>query len=387
MNDPQTEKQVTLLRLKKRKKMIIIFCSLIIVAALFSCCWLYAFRAIQTTDDAYVMGNQITVSSQVAGSVISVHYKESDRVLKGDVLVTLDDTDARLAYQKAVHDLADTARKTRQLYVNDDQYAAAVRQNEIAYQQALADFQRRNSLTGAAAIAKEDLQHARNAVASNKAALDVATEALRSNRTLIAGTSLEKQPAILQAADSVREAWIALQRTRVRSPVTGYIAQRTVQVGETLASGQALLSVVPADELWVEANFKETQLSKVNIGQPVSVVSDLYGSKVVFNGKVEGISLGTGSTFSVLPAQNATGNWIKVVQRLPVRISLDPQEVNAHPLRMGLSTTVTLHEMQTGEGSLATTQRTSPAWHSDALVIDTRSIDNDILAIIHANAN
>lgn len=386
MNAPQQEKNITTLRQKTRKKIMFIFCLVFIIAAVASGCWLYLFRAVQSTDDAYIMGNKIAISSQVAGSVISVHYKETDRVLKGDVLVTLDDTDARINYRKAIHNLADSVRKIKQLYINDDQYAAAVRKSNIVYQQTLADFQRRKSLAGVAAISKEELQHARNAVIESEAALDVAREALRSNHALIAGTVLEKHPEILQAADSVREAWISLQRTRVVSPVTGYVAQRNVQVGETLTSGQSVLSVVPADDMWVEANFKETQLSGIKIGQDVSVVTDLYGSKVMFNGKVEGISMGTGSAFSILPAQNATGNWIKVVQRLPVRIRLDPQQVNAHPLRIGLSTTVTLHETHTGGESLATAQRISPAWHSDALVIDTTSIDNDILAIIQANA-
>ncbi len=359
----------------------------IVIAAMASATWWYFnSRNVQSTDDAYVMGNQVTISSQVNGSVVSVNYTNTDLVQQGDVLVNLDDTDANLNFKKVKNKLAETVRKTKQIYVNDAQYNANIAQAKIAYQQAQADYQRRTQLMGAGAFSKEDLQHARNAVSSSKAALDVAIEQYRSNRTLIQNSTLEQQPAILLAAEQMREAWLALQRTKIRSPVTGYVAQRNVQVGETLSAGQALLSIVPADQLWIDANFKETQLSGVRIGQKVSVVSDLYGSNVVFNGVVEGIDMGTGGAFSVLPAQNATGNWIKVVQRLPVRITLDAEQLKAYPLRIGLSTTVTLRENNTNGPALSTTQRQKPAYQSQALVLDTSSIDQEIQDIIKANA-
>ena len=373
--------------LEKRKQWLLIFLMVIVITAMASAAWWYFnSRNVQSTDDAYVMGNQVTISSQVNGSVVSVNYTNTDLVQQGDVLVNLDDTDANLSFKKAKNNLAETVRKTQQIYIADAQYNANITQARIAYQQAQADYQRRTRLMGAGAFSKEDLQHARNAVSSSKAALDVAIEQYRGNRILIQNSTLEQQPAILLAVEQMREAWLALQRTKIRSPVTGYVAQRNVQVGETLSAGQALLSVVPADQLWIDANFKETQLSGVRIGQKVSVVSDLYGSKVVFDGVVEGINMGTGGAFSVLPAQNATGNWIKVVQRLPVRITLDEQQIKAYPLRIGLSTTVTLREINTNGPALSTTQRQKPAYQSQALVLDTASIDTEIQDIIKANA-
>ncbi|ATM75148.1 MULTISPECIES: EmrA/EmrK family multidrug efflux transporter periplasmic adaptor subunit [Serratia] len=384
---PQPDSNPVKTPLEKRKQWLLIFLMVIVIAAMASATWWYFnSRNVQSTDDAYVMGNQVTISSQVNGSVVSVNYTNTDLVQQGDVLVNLDDTDANLNFKKVKNKLAETVRKTKQIYVNDAQYNANIAQAKIAYQQAQADYQRRTQLMGAGAFSKEDLQHARNAVSSSKAALDVAIEQYRSNRTLIQNSTLEQQPAILLAAEQMREAWLALQRTKIRSPVTGYVAQRNVQVGETLSAGQALLSIVPADQLWIDANFKETQLSGVRIGQKVSVVSDLYGSNVVFDGVVEGINMGTGGAFSVLPAQNATGNWIKVVQRLPVRITLDAEQLKAYPLRIGLSTTVTLRENNTNGPALSTTQRQKPAYQSQALVLDTSSIDQEIQDIIKANA-
>ncbi|WP_337048549.1 EmrA/EmrK family multidrug efflux transporter periplasmic adaptor subunit [Serratia fonticola] len=384
---PQPDSNPVKTPLEKRKQWLLIFLMVIVIAAMTSATWWYFnSRNVQSTDDAYVMGNQVTISSQVNGSVVSVNYTNTDLVQQGDVLVNLDDTDANLNFKKVKNKLAETVRKTKQIYVNDAQYNANIAQAKIAYQQAQADYQRRTQLMGAGAFSKEDLQHARNAFSSSKAALDVAIEQYRSNRTLIQNSTLEQQPAILLAAEQMREAWLALQRTKIRSPVTGYVAQRNVQVGETLSAGQALLSIVPADQLWIDANFKETQLSGVRIGQKVSVVSDLYGSNVVFDGVVEGINMGTGGAFSVLPAQNATGNWIKVVQRLPVRITLDAEQLKAYPLRIGLSTTVTLRENNTNGPALSTTQRQKPAYQSQALVLDTSSIDQEIQDIIKANA-
>lgn len=384
---PQSDSNPVKTPLEKRKQWLLIFLMVFVIAATASTAWWYFnTRNVQSTDDAYVMGNQVTISSQVNGSVVSVNYTNTDLVHQGDVLVNLDDTDANLSFKKAKNNLAETVRKTKQIYIADAQYNANIAQAKIAYQQAQADYQRRTRLMGAGAFSKEDLQHARNAVSSSKAALDVAIQEYRGNRILIQNVTLEQQPAILLAVEQMREAWLALQRTKIRSPVTGYVAQRNVQVGETLSAGQALLSIVPADQLWIDANFKETQLSGVRIGQKVSVVSDLYGSQVVFDGVVEGINMGTGGAFSVLPAQNATGNWIKVVQRLPVRITLDQQQIKAYPLRIGLSTTVTLRENNTNGPALSTTQRQKPAYQSQALVLDTASIDGEILAIIKANA-
>lgn len=275
MNNLNTDENIAGKQIQKRKKLLLIFAAVIVIVAGSSTAWWYFdLRDVQSTDDAYVKGNQIAISSLVAGSVISVNYTDTDLVRQGDVLVTLDDTDARINFNKAANNLANTVRKIKQMYIADDQYNANVQEAKIAYQQALADYQRRSRLQGAAAISRENMQHAKDAVDSSKAALDVAVQAYRGNRVLIQNTALEKQPEVLMAAESMREAWVALQRTKVRSPVTGYLAQRNVQVGETIGSGQALMSIIPAEQVWINANFKETQLSGVKIGQKVSIVTD-----------------------------------------------------------------------------------------------------------------
>ena len=385
MNTLMTNPNTHIKQIQKRKKMLFFFSAVIVIIAITSTAWWYVdLRDVQSTDDAYVKGNQIGISSMVAGSVIRVNYIDTDLVRKGDVLVTLDDTDADISFKKATNNLIQVVRKINQMFIADDQYNARIKEAKIANQQSLADYQRLSRLAGA--ISREDLQHAKNALDSSKAALDVAVQVFRGNRALIQETALEKQPEVVIAAESLREAWVALQRTKVRSPVTGYVAQRNVQVGETIGSGQALMSIIPAEQVWIDANFKETQLSGVAIGQKVSIVTDFYGRDVVFDGKVDGINMGTGSAFSVLPAQNATGNWIKVVQRLPVRIMLDAEQVKAYPLRIGLSATVTLRKTSERGKSLATTQNQTPAYESDALVIDTTPIDNKIRNIIKANA-
>lgn len=230
------------------------------------------------------------------------------------------------------------------------------------------------------------MQHARDAVATAKAQLDVAEQQYNANQAMILNTTLENQPAVKQSAAELRDAWLALQRTEVLSPIDGFVSRRSVQVGAQISSTTPLLAVVPARHLWVDANFKETQLAGVRIGQPATVTSDIYGSDVVYHGKVVGLDMGTGSAFSLLPAQNATGNWIKVVQRLPVRIELDPKEVAQHPLRIGLSTLVSIDTDNTEGAVLASNVRTTPAYESNALALDLAPVNQLIADIIRANA-
>lgn len=222
---------------------------------------------------------------------------------------------------------------------------------------------------------------------SAQAALDVATQQYNANQAMLLNTSLENQPAVQQSATALRDAWLALQRTDIRSPINGYVSQRSVQVGSQISTSSALMAVVPDRQLWIDANFKETQLADVRIGQPAKIVSDIYGDDVVYHGKVVGLDMGTGSAFSLLPAQNATGNWIKVVQRLPVRVSIDPQDLAKHPLRIGLSTLVTVDTSDKQGAVLATSVRTTPAYQSNALELSLAPVNQVILAIISANAD
>lgn len=348
--------------------------------------WFLVLRHHQSTDDAYVAGNQIQIMAQVSGSVTHVNVDNTDFVKQGQVLVELDPTDAQQAFERAKTELANSVRQTHQLIINSKQYQANIELRQTELNKAQSDLSRREALGSANAIGREEVQHARDAVATAKAALEVARQQYQANQAMILDTPLEKQPAIQQASVEMRDAWLALQRTKIVSPIDGYVSRRSVQIGARISPTSALMAVVPANHLWVDANFKETQLANMRIGQPATVVADIYGDDVVYQGKVVGLDMGTGSAFSLLPAQNATGNWIKVVQRLPVRIELDPKQVAEHPLRIGLSALVNVDTANTEGSALAETSRTTPAYQSDALTLDLTPVNQDISAIIQANA-
>lgn len=373
---------------KPRRKRILTLLTLLFLflGCLWLAYWFLVLRHHQETDDAYVAGNQIQIMSQVAGSVTSVNVDSTDFVRKGDVLIELDPTDAQQAYERTQTALANSVRQVHQLLINSRQYQANIALKQTALNQAVSDLNRRAALGKVNAIGREDVQHARDAVASAQASLDVAKQQFAANQALILNTPLEKQPAIQQSAADLRNAWLALQRTHIVSPVDGYVSRRSVQVGARIASTSALMVVVPAKGLWVDANFKETQLANMRIGQPATIVSDLYGDDVVYKGKVVGLDMGTGSAFSLLPAQNATGNWIKVVQRLPVRVELDPQELADHPLRIGLSMQVNVDTANADGKVLSDVPRSEPAYQSDALELNMAPVNQTIDEIIRANA-
>ncbi len=374
---------------KSRKKYFIVFLGVVlpVFIGLFFYWDLVLSRQVNT-DDAYVTGNMNAVSSQVNGSVTTINYTDTEFVRKGDIVIGLDKTDSIIAFNQAKNNLANTVREMRKLYVLDSQYLANVNAAKIQAKQASEDYQRRQRLAASGVIAREDLEHAKDSVISSNAALDAAVQAYKANKTLIMNTSLAQQPQVLQAADNMKQAWLALQRTDIRSPVTGYVAQRNVQVGETITPAQPLMAVVPAQQMWVNANFKETQLTDVRIGQPVTLTSELYGDKVIFHGHVKGINMGTGNAFSLLPSQNASGNWIKVVQRVPVNVVLDENELSQHPLRIGLSMNATIDigaSQRNALPELSTVVASSPAYVSDALVIDTTPVEMEIARIINLN--
>lgn len=372
---------------KKRKGALLLLAALfILIGVAWLVYWFMVLRHFQETDDAYVAGNQVQIMAQVPGSVNKVWFEDTDYVKKGDVLVTLDKTDAEQAFEKAQNALATSVRQTHQLIINNRQYQATIELRKTALVQAQADLKRREPLGAANLIGREDLQHARDAVASAKAQLDVAEQQLNANQAMILNTSLENQPAVKQSAAELRDAWLALKRTDIVSPIDGFVSRRSVQVGAQISTSTPLMAIVPATHLWVDANFKETQLADVRIGQPATVVSDIYGDDIVYQGKVVGLDMGTGSAFSLLPAQNATGNWIKVVQRLPVRIELDPKEVEKHPLRIGLSTLVKIDTSNVEGPVLATQARKTPAYESNALMLDLAPANQLIADIIRANA-
>lgn len=371
----------------KRKGALLLLTLLFVVLAVgYGIWWFLVLRHYAETDDAYVAGNQVQIMSQVSGSVTKVWVDDTDFVHKGDVLVTLDPTDAREAFEKSKTALANSVRQTRQLIINSRQYQANIAVKRTALSQAETDLRRRVPLGKDNLIGREELQHARDAVASAQAQLDAAVEQYNANQAMILNTPLADQPAVKQAATEVRNAWLALERTRIVSPMTGYVSRRAVQVGAQIGTSTALMAIVPATGLWVDANFKETQLANMRIGQPATVVSDIYGDKVEYKGKVVGLDMGTGSAFSLLPAQNATGNWIKVVQRLPVRIELDQQQLQQYPLRIGLSTLVKVNTSDSSGPMLATQTRSKPAYESDARELALTPVNQLIDNIIRANA-
>jgi membrane fusion protein (multidrug efflux system) len=312
--------------------------------------WLVASHY-EDTDNAYVSGNVIQITPQIGGTVMSIGADDTDFVKAGQPLVQLDPADAKVALEQAEAALAQSVRQVRTLYANNGSLAAQVtlRQSDIVKAQsdiakAQDDLQRRRALSGNGAVSKEELNHAetqldtaKSALAAAQAGVVAAKEALVSNQSLTEGTSVAQHPSVLSAASKVREAYLATQRVAMPAPVDGYVAKRTVQLGQRVAAGTPMMSIVPLNQLWVDANFKEVQLRNIRIDQPVKLTADVYGKKVEYTGRVAGLGVGTGSAFALLPAQNATGNWIKVVQRVPVRIALDPEQLKANPLRIGLS--------------------------------------------------
>ncbi len=377
----------SLAKQKKRKILLTLLAVICLIAALsYATYYFLVLRNYQETDDAYVAGNQVQIIPQVTGNVSKVWFDNTDKVNKGDILVSLDKTDAKQAVDKAKTQLANSVRQTRQLMINSQQYQANIEQRKIALSQAQADLNRRIPLGKSNLIGREELQHARDAVTTASAALEAAQQQYNANQALLLNTDLQNQPAVQSSAAELRNAWLALQRTDIRSPITGYVSRRNVQVGAMVSTSSPLMVVVPPDQIWVDANFKETQLARMRIGQPATVIADIYGDDIVYQGKVVGLDMGTGSAFSLLPAQNATGNWIKVVQRLPVRIALDPQQIKDHPLRIGLSTLVSVDTKNSQGDILAKTTRQQPAYSSDVLQLSLQPVDALISKIIQSNA-
>ncbi len=346
--------------------------------------WLYASRY-ESTDDAYVAGDLVGVMSQVSGTVVSIGADETDRVQAGQELVRLDATDYRIALQDAEQQLARAVRQVHTVFANRDQLTAVVAQRRADLDRAEADLARRRGLTASGAVSAEELGHAQDAVNAARDALTAAQKNLVAGIALVGHTGVPDNPEVEAAATQVERAWLNVQRTSVRAPVSGYVARRAVQLGERIAPGTPLMAIVPLERLRVDANFKEVQLDRMRIGQPARVIADLYGRHVEYHGRVEGVGLGTGAAFALLPAQNATGNWIKVVQRVPVRITLDPKELEAHPLRVGLSTRARVDVHDSAGTQLATAPRREPVLATDAYDTDLGEIRARIAEIVRAN--
>ena len=345
---------------KRKRWLTIVIGAFALIGIGYGIYWAVDLRYLQSTDDAYVNGNVVQITPQIAGTVTAIAADDTQYVKAGQSLVQLDQADAKVNLDQAEAQLAKTVREVRTLYATTNQLDAtvAVRQSELA--KANEDLTRRQRLVASGAISNEELQHAKDAVANAKAAMLAAQQALEAGKSRVDKTTLENHPDVLNASAKVREAYINFERTALPAPVSGYVAKRSVQLGQRVSPGTPLMAVVPLDQVWVDANFKEPQLANMRVGQPVNLKADLYGNKIVYHGKIIGFGAGTGSSFALLPAQNATGNWIKIIQRVPVRIALDEKEVKQHPLQIGLSMEAEIDTRERGGERLPKITQSAP---------------------------
>ncbi|MBP8027744.1 MAG: efflux RND transporter periplasmic adaptor subunit [Acinetobacter sp.] len=363
---PEPDEQISDAALKaKRKKALSMVALILIIAAVAYTVWTLFFNHSVSTENAYVGAETASITSMVSGQVLDVMVSDTQQVKKGDLLVRVNERDAEIALAQAQAELMKAQRQYKQtqanssalnsqVFVSDDGIHSAeaqVAKAQAELNKAQDDLARRSQLSTSGAISKEELSTAQSAVNNAQAGLDLAKaglaqaqssqkaaqSTLAANEALIRGSNETSTPDVLIAQAHLKQAILDLERTEIKAPFDGVIARRNIQVGQRVAPGTVLMMLVPISKLYVDANFKESQLAKVKAGQKAVLTSDLYGDEVEFHGTVVGFSGGTGSAFALIPAQNATGNWIKVVQRLPVRIALDPKELAEHPLRVGLS--------------------------------------------------
>ncbi len=343
--------------------------------------WYFMFgRWFEDTDDAYVQGNQVQITPLVAGTVVAINADDGMRVERGQLLVQLDPADTEVALQQAEANLAKTVRQTRGLYRSVEGAQADLNARQVTLKRVREDFNRRKDLAATGAISNEELAHARDELAGPEAAV-----AFERSNALVDDTVIATQPDVQAAAAQLRQAYLNNARAGIVAPVSGYIARRSVQVGQRVQPGTALMAVVPTDQMWVEANFKETQLRHMRLGQEVELRSDLYGGDVTYKGRIDSLGLGTGSAFSLLPAQNASGNWIKIVQRVPVRIAIDAKQLAEHPLRIGLSIKAEV-SLRDQKGTVLPTQfAKGQVFDTDVYAKQLHSADDVIHTIIQGN--
>ncbi|WP_025804723.1 efflux RND transporter periplasmic adaptor subunit [Pseudomonas chlororaphis] len=372
---------------RKRKVMLLGLVALIVLGGLGVFAWyeLYG-RWNQGTDDAYVNGNVVEITPLVTGTVVSIGADDGDLVHEGQVLINFDPNDAEVGLQSAEANLARTVRQVRGLYSNVDGMRAQVAAQKAEVQKAQDNFNRRRTLATSGAISQEELSHARDDLTSAQNALANAQQQLNTTNALVDDTVVSNHPDVQAAAAQLRQAYLTNARSTLIAPVTGYVAKRTVQLGQRVQPGTALMAVIPLDQLWIDANFKETQLRDMRIGQPVDIEADIYGSEVKYSGTIDSLGAGTGSAFALLPAQNATGNWIKIVQRVPVRIHVNAEELAKHPLRVGLSTVVNV-DLHDQSGPVLAQQPPQKASFSTS-VYDRQLSEADALIarLIHDNS-
>ncbi|AHZ68302.1 multidrug resistance protein [Pseudomonas mandelii JR-1] len=372
---------------RKRKVMLVVLAIVVILAGV--AVWGYHEfygRWNESTDDAYVNGNVVEITPLVTGTVVSIGADDGDLVHEGQVLINFDPNDAQVGLQSAQANLARTVRQVRGLYSNVDGMKAQVNALQAEVQKAQDNFNRRKNLAAGGAISQEELSHARDDLTSAQNALANARQQLKTTSALVDDTVVSSHPDVMAAAAQLRQAYLNNSRSTLIAPVTGYVAKRSVQLGQRVQPGTALMAVIPLDQLWIDANFKETQLRDMRIGQPVDIEADLYGSDVKFSGTIDSLGAGTGSAFALLPAQNATGNWIKIVQRVPVRIHINAEELAKHPLRVGLSTQVDVNLRDQSGPVLAQQPPQKASFSTNVYDRQLAEADAMITQLIHDNS-
>jgi membrane fusion protein (multidrug efflux system) len=372
---------------RKRKLLLIGLAVIVILGGLGVWGWYEVYgRWSESTDDAYVNGNVVEITPQVTGTVVSIGADDGDLVREGQVLVQFDPNDSEVALQSAEANLGKVVRQVRGLYSNVDGIKAQLAAQRAEVKRAQDNYTRRRNLAAGGAISQEELSHAQDDLTSAQNALNNIQQQLVTSTALVDDTSVASHPDVKAAAAQLRQAYLSNARSTLIAPVTGYVAKRTVQLGQRVQPGTALMAVIPLDQLWIDANFKETQLGKMRIGQPVDIEADLYGSDVKYSGTVDSVGAGTGSAFALLPAQNATGNWIKIVQRVPVRIHINADELAQHPLRIGLSTMVDVDLHDQSGPVLAQQPPKQASFTTDVYVKQLAEADTLINRLIHENS-
>ncbi len=347
--------------------------------------WFYYFRFFKYTDDAYVQGNQVYITPLHPGFVTSIRTDDSFFVKKGQLLVTLDQTDAKINLERASENLADTVRKVCEIFHQVFVYKAEIDLKMAELIRDAQDFSHRDGVFRQEGVSVEDYEHAIAALRAKAASLEMTVALYHKTLSAVQNTSLRDHPLVVAASDMVRDAWVRLYRCNIYAPVDGLAAQRTIQVGMWIPAGQPLMSVIPLDQIWVNANYKETQIKSMRLGQKVDITVDLWGLDHIFHGHIVGLPGGAGNVFSLLPPQNLSGNWIKIVQRLPVRVALDPKELEKHPLRLGLTCRAVVDVRDQGGKIVPDTTAGSPHYETSIFEIEEKGDREAIESIIAAN--
>jgi membrane fusion protein (multidrug efflux system) len=359
---------------RRRRNTLVFWVVVLLLCLLGFLYWAFYVRTRAYTDDAYVEGNLVQITPLRSGFVTAIHTDDTFLVNEGQLLIELDKTDATIALEKAKQNLATKVREVSQAFHQVFVYHAELEIRKAELKKATQDYQHRADVLDIEGVSREDYEHAVAALQSSFFSFRMTETLYNKALSYVQGTTLRNHPVVCAARDDFRDAWVQLHRCNLYAPVGGLAAQRKIQVGMWTEAGEPLLSIIPLNQIWVNANFKETQLKRIRIGQPVTLTSDLYGRDVTFHGVVSGLPGGAGNVFSLLPPQNLSGNWIKIVQRLPVRVELDCNELCNFPLRVGLSMEATVDVLHEGSQMIPT-----PPCYSTPIYEDEELGDSDAI--------